>query len=82
MRLARRFSLRARLAVVTAAGAMVVLTAGALLLYRDLSNQLSDAITEKLAIRVDDLALDIPRRAVTAGEGLVRHASESTRTAT
>lgn len=71
MRLARHFSLRARLAVVTAAGAMVVLGAGALLLYRDLSNELSDAITEELAIRVDDLAIDYQDGQLTAGEGLV-----------
>jgi hypothetical protein len=37
--LARRFSLRTRLAVLAAAGAMVVLNIGALVLYRDTSRE-------------------------------------------
>jgi signal transduction histidine kinase len=59
------------LAAVAALGAMVVLTAGALLLYKDLSRDLSAAITEQLSIRVSDLAIDFEDGEVTAGSGVV-----------
>ncbi|TDC83074.1 HAMP domain-containing protein [Micromonospora sp. KC606] len=49
-------SLRARLALVAALGSVLVLGVGSLLLYQDLSNQLSTAITNELAVAVDDLA--------------------------
>jgi two-component system OmpR family sensor kinase len=55
----RHLSVRARLAMLAATGAMVVLTVGALLLYRSLSTELSTAITDELAIRVDDLAAGV-----------------------
>ena len=71
MRLARRLSLRTRLAIVTAAGAMVVLSIGALLLYRDVSGALSRAITDELTIRVDDLAAELTQGTTPAGPGLV-----------
>jgi two-component system OmpR family sensor kinase len=71
VQLVGRFSLRIRLAVLAGVGAMVVLTAGALLLYRDLSDELSDAITDELTIRVDDLATDYEDGDVSAGAGLV-----------
>jgi len=53
--LARHFSLRKRLTVFAAVGSMVVFTAGALLLYHDLSRELSETITAELAVRLDDL---------------------------
>ncbi len=71
MRLARRLSLRTRLAIVTAAGAMVVLSIGALLLYRDVSGALSRAITDELTIRVHDLAAELTQGTTPAGPGLV-----------
>ena len=49
-------SLRARLAMVAAFGSVLVLGVGSLLLYQDLSSQLSTAITNELAVAVDDLA--------------------------
>jgi two-component system OmpR family sensor kinase len=71
VRRGRRFSLRSELALVAAAGAMAVLTVGALVLHRDFSGQLSAALTDGLAIRVADLATDYEDGEVTAGEGLV-----------
>jgi signal transduction histidine kinase len=58
----RRLSLRLRLVAVVALGAGVVLAVGALALYRDLSGEVSDAITAELEVRVADLdaALDDP----------------------
>lgn len=52
----RRLSLRIRLAALATAGAMVVLSAGSVLLYEGLTRELSNAITDELAIRVVDLA--------------------------
>jgi hypothetical protein len=52
----RRLSLRARLALLAAGGAMLVLSIGAVLLYRDVSGELSSAITDELTVRADDLA--------------------------
>jgi signal transduction histidine kinase len=71
VRRTRRVSLRSKLALVAAAGAMVVLTAVALLLHRDFSGQLSATLTDGLAIRVADLATDYQDGEVTAGAGLV-----------
>ena len=55
----RRLSLRTRLALLAAAGAMLVLSIGALLLYRDISGELSRAITDELTVRADDLAASL-----------------------
>ena len=59
MAAARRLSLRTRLALLAAAGAMLVLSIGALLLYRDVSGALSGAITDELTVRADDLAASL-----------------------
>jgi signal transduction histidine kinase len=67
----RGVSLRGRLAAVTGAGAMVVLAAGALLLYLDLSDELSDALTDELAVRVGALQIDFQDGEVTADDDLV-----------
>ena len=67
----RRLSLRSELALVAAAGAVAVLTVGALVLHRDFSGELSAALTDGLAIRVADLATDYEDGEVTAGAGLV-----------
>ncbi len=50
---------------------MMVLSLGALLLYRDVSGELSRAITDELTIRVDDLASNLEQGAVPAGPELV-----------
>jgi signal transduction histidine kinase len=71
MRYPARLSVRTRLAAITGVGAMVVLAAGSLLLYLDLSDSLSDAITDELNVRLDALAIDFQDGEVTAGEGLV-----------
>jgi two-component system OmpR family sensor kinase len=67
----RRPSLRARLTALTATGAIVVLGVTALVVYRDLSAQLSDAITEELTIRVDDLAKGVENGGTQPGSALV-----------
>jgi signal transduction histidine kinase len=64
-------SLRARLSALTATGAIVVLGVTALIIYRDLSAQLSDAITEELTIRVDDLAKGVQSGLTPPGSALV-----------
>src|SRR5262245_60637219 len=64
-------SLRARLSALTATGAIVVLGVTALIVYRDLSAQLSDAITEELTIRVDDLAKGVENGLTPPGSALV-----------
>jgi His Kinase A (phospho-acceptor) domain/HAMP domain len=69
--LARRFSLRTRLAVLAAAGAMVVLNIGALVLYRDTSRELSSAITDELTIRVDDLAASLENGSISSSPQFV-----------
>jgi signal transduction histidine kinase len=56
IRFLRRLSLRKRLTLVLAAGAMVVLVAGLFLLYHSLSGEISDAITTELELRVSDVA--------------------------
>ncbi|WP_158553923.1 sensor histidine kinase [Micromonospora deserti] len=56
----RAFSLRVRLAALAALGSVIVLGIGSLLLYQDLSHQLSIAITNELAVAVDDLAGGAP----------------------
>jgi signal transduction histidine kinase len=50
---------------------MAVLTAGALVLYRDLSSELGAAITNVLRIRITDLATDYEDGEVTTSAGLV-----------
>jgi signal transduction histidine kinase len=52
----RRIGLRARLAVLVAVGAAVVASAASIALYRDLSGEVSDALTAELQVRMDDLA--------------------------
>ena len=64
-------SLRARLAALAAAGSVVVLSVAAPLLYRDLSGALSDAITNELEIRVDDLDAGLNDGPVVSGSALV-----------
>ncbi len=71
MSLFRGLSLRVRLAVLSAAGGIVVLAVAALLMYWALSDELSDAITDELTVRVDDLALDLHDGEVSPGSGLV-----------
>ena len=61
----RRLSLRTRLALLAAAGAMLVLSIGALLLYRDVSGELSRAITDELTVRADDLAASLDTEPIT-----------------
>jgi signal transduction histidine kinase len=61
VRLARRLSLRTRLALLAGVGAMVVLSVGALLLYQNISGELSRAITDELTIRMGDLAANVER---------------------
>jgi signal transduction histidine kinase len=64
-------SLRTRLAALAAAWAAVGLSVAALLLYRNLSGELSTAITDELAIRVDNLAAGLNGSSVQAGSALV-----------
>ena len=71
MALFRRLSLRSRLALLSGAGGFVVLAVAALLMYWALSEELSDAITDELTVRVDDLALDLRDGEVSPGSGLV-----------
>jgi signal transduction histidine kinase len=71
VRLAGRLSLRTRLAAIAGAGAMIVLGVGALLLYRNLSNELSHAITDELTIRVSDLSASLEDGSVTPSSGLL-----------
>ena len=52
-------SLRARLAILTAAGGALILTVGVLALYHDLTGEVSAAITTELRIRADDVAHDV-----------------------
>jgi two-component system, OmpR family, sensor kinase len=59
VRLARRLSLRTRLALLAGVGAMVVLSVGALLLYQNISGELSRAITDELTIRMGDLTANV-----------------------
>jgi signal transduction histidine kinase len=56
--LAARFPLRTRLTGLAAAGAALVLTVGALLLYAGLGAALSDAVTAELRVRAGDVAAD------------------------
>ncbi len=67
MALLRRPSLRFRLALLATVGGMAVLTAGAVVLYQDLSRELSDAITRELTVRVADLAAGIESGEVPPG---------------
>jgi signal transduction histidine kinase len=69
--LSRPLSLRTRLAVLAAAWAIVGLGVAALLLYRNLSGELSTAITDELAVRVDNLAAGLNGSAVQGGSALV-----------
>jgi two-component system, OmpR family, sensor kinase len=71
VRLARRVSLRTRLAALAAVGAMIVLSIGALLLYRDISGKLSGAITDELTIRLDDLAANVEEGVMPSEPGFV-----------
>ncbi|HEU0288196.1 MAG TPA: hypothetical protein VFR22_14205, partial [Nocardioidaceae bacterium] len=71
-------SLRARLSAITATGAIVVLGVTALVVYRDLSGQLSSAITEELTIRVDDLAKGVENGSTPPGSALVAAQTVST----
>jgi hypothetical protein len=68
--LARRLSLRARVTLVTAGAAAIVLTLGALLLYAGLSTSLNAAVTEELRIRAGDVAAELAAGAAAVpGEG-------------
>ena len=71
MLLSRPLSLRTRLAVLAAAWAIVGLGVAALLLYRNLSGELSTAITDELAVRVDNLAAGLNGSSVQGGSALV-----------
>lgn len=71
MLVSRPLSLRARLAVLAAAWAIVGLGVATLLLYRNLSGELSTAITDELAVRVDNLAAGLNGSAMEAGSALV-----------
>ena len=51
--------------LLAAAGAMLVLSIGALLLYRDVSGELSRAITDELTVRADDLAASLDTEPIT-----------------
>ena len=63
----RRLSLRIRLATLTGCGAVVVLFVGAILLYRDLSGEISTAITTELQVRAADVtAVFVEERATGA----------------
>ncbi|MET0727090.1 MAG: ATP-binding protein [Acidimicrobiales bacterium] len=55
----RRVGLRVRLVALVAIGATAVTTLAALALYRDLSGEVSDAITTELRVRMGDLAADL-----------------------
>lgn len=55
----RRVGLRVRLVALVAIGATAVTTLAALALYRDLSGEVSDAITAELRVRLADLAADL-----------------------
>lgn len=67
----RRVSLRARLTVLAVTGAVIALGLSSLFLYRNLSDELSAAITDELVIRVDDLAAGFDDSSVDVGSGLV-----------
>ena len=70
--LASRFSLRLRLTFLAAAGAAVVLTAGALLLYGGLRSAIDDAVTTELRVRAQDVAANLDLGApLPAGGGLI-----------
>lgn len=56
MRLTRRLSLKTRLAALTGASTIVVLSIGAVLLYRNLDHEISAAITAELRVRATDVA--------------------------
>jgi signal transduction histidine kinase len=71
VRLSRPLSLRTRLAALAAAWAVVGLGVVALLLYRNVSGELSAAITDELAIRVDNLAAGLNGGSVQGGSALV-----------
>ena len=71
MPLSHPLSLRTRLAVLAAAWAIVGLGVAALLLYRNLSGELSTAITDELAVRVDNLAAGLNGSSVQGGSALV-----------
>ena len=71
MLLSRPLSLRTRLAALAAAWAIVGLGVAALLLYRNLSGELSTAITDELAVRVDNLAAGLNGSSVQGGSALV-----------
>ncbi len=60
---ARRWSLRVRLSGIVAVGAIVVVTLASLALYRDLSREISDAITAELEVRLAGLDAS-PERSV------------------
>lgn len=60
---AERVGLRTRLVLVVAGGSMLVAAGASALLYRDLSQQVSDAIDRELLIRLDDLQASIDAQA-------------------
>ncbi|HYJ66874.1 MAG TPA: ATP-binding protein [Nocardioidaceae bacterium] len=67
----RALSLRLRLTALSATAAIVVLSTTAWFAYRDLGGELSDAITEELTIRVDDLAEGVQSGTTPPGAALV-----------
>lgn len=70
--LSARFSLRARLTVLSALGAALVLPLGVLYLHGDLGDALDDAVTAELRVRADDVAAElIAGFDPVLGEGLV-----------
>jgi two-component system OmpR family sensor kinase len=56
MRIGRRSSLKARLALLTGVGAIALLSLGSLLLYRNLEGEISAAITAELRLRTNDIS--------------------------
>ncbi len=71
MPFARRLSLRLRLSALVALGATVVLTVSSLVLYRDLSGEISEAITAELEIRLAGLPADIDQPPVPGAQHAV-----------
>ncbi len=67
----RTLSLRLRLTALSVTAAVVVLSMTAWFAYRDLGGELSDAITEELTIRVDDLAEGVHSGTTPPGAALV-----------
>jgi len=71
MALFRRVPMRARLVAFATAGTLVVLSTGAVVLYQGVTSELSDAITDELAIRAADLAASTDNGTASPGSPIV-----------